>query len=81
MSCVNSPLCGIQVDDVDKTSKQNLGVQVGEHKKEVEAKDKIHKTKQEVSRGTAKQICHHRPCNNRKPRDKLGPGESGGARI
>ena len=42
---------------------------------------KIHKTKQEVSRGTAKQICHHRPCNKRKPRDRLGPGESIGAQI
>jgi len=26
---------------------------------------KIQKTKQEVSRGTAKQICHHRSCNKK----------------
>ena len=24
---------------------------------------------------------HHRPCNKRKPRDRLGPGESVGVRI
>jgi len=42
---------------------------------------KIHKTKQEVSRGTTKQICYHRPYNKRKPPDRLGPGESVGARV